>query len=205
MKKIALSIAMIALVASVAVGATKAWLSDTETSVGNTLSAGTLDLKVDDKEGGLVVHYTLAGIKPALPYTTQLGHQWVLKNVGSIPGTVTATIKNLKDYENGCNSAEIAAGDVTCLLGSDQGELSGLLGNVVWSINEAPWGRSLTPTFTSLKNGNGVPVTGTYFHLNPGESIPAYLNLNWDTSANDNLGQGDSVEFDVEFVLNQDH
>jgi hypothetical protein len=64
---------------------------------------------------------------------------------------------------------------------------------------------SLIRSFTSLKNANGVAVTGTHFHLDPGQSIPAYLNINWDTSANDNLGQSDSVEFDIEFVLNQDH
>ena len=46
MKKIFLSLAVIAVVATVAVGATRAYFSDTATSTGNTFSAGTLDLKL---------------------------------------------------------------------------------------------------------------------------------------------------------------
>ncbi len=203
MNKIILSLITISAVTILAGGITRAYFSDTETSNSNTFSAGTLDLKVDNKEGAQVIHMTRSDIKPASPFSTQYGGQWVLKNVGTVPGTVTATIKNLKDHENGCIDPETKAGDISCGAGDDQGELSGLLGHVQWSINEAPWGRVLTPTFTSLKNANGVPVTGTYFHLDPGQSIPAYLNINWDTSANDNKAQGDGVEFDVEFHLDQ--
>lgn len=49
MKKILLSIMTIALVAVVAVGATRAFFSDTETSEGNTFVAGAIDLKVDSE------------------------------------------------------------------------------------------------------------------------------------------------------------
>lgn len=203
MKNIIKSLVIVFAVAAVAGVATYSYFSDTETSVGNTISAGTLNLTVDDQEGANVIHITRANIVPGPAWSTQYGGQWILKNTGSVAGTVTATVKNLKDYENGCGTPEV--GDTTCGTGTDQGELSGLLGHVQWSINEAPWGRVLAPTFTSLQNANGIPVTGTHFHLDPGQSIPAYFNLSWDTSANDNLGQGDGVEFDVEFVLNQDH
>ncbi|MCL5019129.1 MAG: CalY family protein [Patescibacteria group bacterium] len=205
MRRILFSALMIGFTVALVAGVTAAYFSDTETSVGNTLTAGTLDLTVDGKEGANVVHVTRTNLVPAAPWTTQYGQQWVLKNVGSVGGTVTATIKNLKDYENGCGNPEVNAGDTTCGTGADQGELSALLTHVQWSINEAPWGRVLTPAFTSLKDANGVPVTGVNFHLNAGQSIPAYLNLNWDTTPNDNKAQGDGVEFDVEFVLNQDH
>jgi len=49
MKKILLSLSMIAATAVIAVGATGAFLSDTETSVGNTFTAGAIDLKVDNE------------------------------------------------------------------------------------------------------------------------------------------------------------
>ena len=49
MKKIILSVAMIAAVAAVAIGATTAFFSDTETSTGNTFTAGAIDLKIDSK------------------------------------------------------------------------------------------------------------------------------------------------------------
>ncbi len=49
MKKIILSVAMIAAVAAVAIGATTAYFSDTETSTGNTFTAGALDLTIDSQ------------------------------------------------------------------------------------------------------------------------------------------------------------
>lgn len=52
MKKILLSVFTVAAVAAVAVGATKAFFSDTETSTGNTFVAGALDLKVDNTSYG---------------------------------------------------------------------------------------------------------------------------------------------------------
>ncbi len=48
MKKILVSVSIIAAVAAVVVGATTAFFSDTETSSGNTFTAGSLDLKVDN-------------------------------------------------------------------------------------------------------------------------------------------------------------
>lgn len=48
MKRILLSVAVIGAVAAIVVGATTAYFSDTETSQGNTFTAGTLDLKVDN-------------------------------------------------------------------------------------------------------------------------------------------------------------
>lgn len=202
MKKILLSLLTIALVSVVAVGATRAYFSDTETSVGNTIAAGTLDLKVGGQDDPIVAHITQTNIKPAAPWTTQRGQGFTLKNVGSVPGTVTATVKNLVDYENSCNEPETNAGDVTC--GATEGELSGLLVHTQWLLNQAPWG-SIAPGFASLQAAAGLPVTGASFHLDPGESKDVYFQLYWDTSTTDNLAQGDGVAYDVEFVLNQDH
>src|SRR3990167_1862353 len=49
MKKILLSLSMIAVVGVVVAGATGAFFSDTETSTGNTFTAGAIDLKVDSQ------------------------------------------------------------------------------------------------------------------------------------------------------------
>ena len=202
MKKILLSLLTIALVATVAVGATRAYFSDTETSVGNSITAGTLDLKVGGQDDPTVAHITLTSIVPAAPWTTQRGQGFALTNAGSVPGTVTATVKNLVDNENGCIEPETSAGDVTC--GATEGELSGLLIHTQWLLNQAPWG-AIAPGFASLQAVDGVPVTGANFQLNPGETKNVYLQMYWDTTPNDNLAQGDGVSYDVEFVLNQDH
>lgn len=47
-KKILVSLSVIAAVAAVVVGATTAYFSDTETSTGNTFTAGAIDLKIDN-------------------------------------------------------------------------------------------------------------------------------------------------------------
>jgi predicted ribosomally synthesized peptide with SipW-like signal peptide len=49
MKKILLSVGMLVFVGAVVLGATGAFFSDTETSTGNTFTAGAIDLKVDNE------------------------------------------------------------------------------------------------------------------------------------------------------------
>lgn len=49
MKKVIFSLSVIVAVAAVVVGATTAFFSDTETSTGNTFTAGSIDLKVDSE------------------------------------------------------------------------------------------------------------------------------------------------------------
>jgi len=48
-KKILISLSVIGAVAAIAVGGTIAYFSDTETSTGNTFTAGAIDLKIDSK------------------------------------------------------------------------------------------------------------------------------------------------------------
>lgn len=201
MLKIVKSLIVIAAVAVLAVTATNAYFSDTETSVGNTFTSGTLDLKVGGQDDPNVAYVTVTNIKPAAPWTTQRGQGFTLTNAGSIGGTVTATVKNLVNSENGCLEPETTAGDTTC--GATEGELGSLLIHTRWLLNQAPWG-SFGPSFANLDAANGVAVTDANFHLNPGESKSYYFQNYWDTSPSDNLAQGDGVSYDVEFVLNQD-
>ncbi|MBI2024443.1 hypothetical protein HYT00_03600 [Candidatus Giovannonibacteria bacterium] len=49
MKKIITSLSVIVAVSAIAIGATSAFLSDTETSSGNTFAAGAIDLKIDNE------------------------------------------------------------------------------------------------------------------------------------------------------------
>jgi len=198
MKKILLSITTVALVATAAVGATRAYFSDTETSVGNR----TLDLKVDDKDGANVVTITKTNMKPQAPYTYQgYNNQFVLKNAGSLPGTVTWVIKNVNNFENGCNDPETKLLDTTCGTGNDQGEL-GQYTWIKWSRN-GPTYEGYGTKFDPLNSANGVTVTGPV--LNPGDTFNAYMWLDFPRRTDDmeNLAQGDSLQFDVEFKLEQ--
>ncbi len=207
MQKILLSLLTVGLVASVAFGATRAYFSDSETSTGNTFAAGTINLKVDDKEGTEVVHLTRIGLKPYAPWSHSNGGQWILKNTGNLPGRFSVTIKNIKNLENSCGTPEVVAGDTTCGLGTDQGELGSLMyGKWMenhWGVYTPAKGWIGSSLFNPLNTAEGVVVDGLV--LNPDDVISAYLDLEWDTHAGtqDNLGQGDGLEFDIEFKLNQ--
>jgi len=62
-KKIIISLSVIAVVAAVVVGGTIAYFSDTETSTGNTFTAGTIDISVNG-ENPWSESFTLADMKP---------------------------------------------------------------------------------------------------------------------------------------------
>src|SRR3989344_4694856 len=62
MKKILLSLSMIAVVGVVVLGATGAFFSDTETSTCNTFTAGAIDLKVDNHSWYNGLECTLGGV-----------------------------------------------------------------------------------------------------------------------------------------------
>lgn len=206
MKRIILSSLVILGLIGGVVAATIAQFSDTETSVGNTFSAGTLNLTADNKEGAAVVHITRDNMKPQARWTYQgYNQQWILKNTGNLPGTLSVTIKNVENFENGCTTPETVLGDLTtCGTGPDQGEL----GQYTW-VNWSKNGGTATGTFSGtvhfdpLNTANGVVVTGPV--IQPDETFNAYMWLDFPRRVDDmeNLAQGDSLKFDIEFKLVQ--
>ena len=202
MKKILLSVFAISAVLALVVSATVAQFEDTETSTGNTFTAGTLDLKVNDQDDPAVIHVVRENMVPHPNWTYQgYNQQFNLKNAGSVSGTVSWTIKNVKNYENSCNEPETSLGDVTCSAVTDQGEL-GQYTWVVWSRNQAPWGY-LSPQYNPFNTGADIEVTGPV--LAPGETLAAYMWLDFPLRADnlENLAQGDRLEFDIVFTLEQ--
>jgi len=106
MKKIFLSIAIIATVAAIVVGATTAYFSDTETSTGNTFSAGTIDIAVDGQNPWQSTgQYNLVDMKPS-----QVSYiNFTVNNVGTNPANVWKNLTNIVTEENGINEPECAA------------------------------------------------------------------------------------------------
>jgi len=81
MKRILLSIMTIALVSGGAYGATQAFFSDTEKNIGNTFSAGTIDIAVDNNNPWTRSGYALVDMKPS--QTDYI--DFVVHNVGTNP------------------------------------------------------------------------------------------------------------------------
>lgn len=78
MKKIAISLGVIGVVAAIVIGATTAYFSDTETSTGNTFTAGTIDISVND-QNPWIEEFTMADMKP--DYTDYITFN--IQNTGS--------------------------------------------------------------------------------------------------------------------------
>jgi len=97
-KKIILSLSVIGVVAAIAVGGTIAYFSDTETSVGNTFTAGTIDISLDPKGGQAVK--TVSGdldLKPSQTGWTKA----MVTNVGTNPAEIWKHIGNVENREHG--------------------------------------------------------------------------------------------------------
>ena len=90
MKKIILSLAMVAVVGAVAVGGTIAYFSDTETSTGNTFTAGTVDIAVDSENPWESTgQYSFSNLEPSDDEDINV----TLSNVGSNPVVVWKKVK----------------------------------------------------------------------------------------------------------------
>lgn len=108
MKKIVLSLAAIVFVGALAAGATGAFFSDSETSTGNTFTAGAIDLKVDSTQ-----HYngnvcTNTGTVEVPVYT------WVGNSAYPVPGSScdgTWTLTDLGITNKFFNFGDVKPGD----------------------------------------------------------------------------------------------
>ena len=195
MLRIVKSFLTIAVVAAIAVGATGALFSDSETSVGNSFTAGTLDLIVDGGNTN-VVKFNLTNLRPG----NQPGGSYTLANVGSISGYLDVTNISVTTSENGILDMESDAGDTT----ADEGELDDVL-NLRLYVD---------------RDGNGSISTGDYvFYNDKVANLPASFDINeplaaggstkikalfdwWNTSI-DNQAQGDGFVLDMTFDLSQ--
>lgn len=80
MRKILISLAVIAVAGAVAIGATTAYFSDTENSTGNTFTAGTLDLKVGGQD--VIPIINIGNLKPGDSGSYAID----VSNTGSVTG-----------------------------------------------------------------------------------------------------------------------
>jgi len=86
---------------------TWAYFSDVETSTGNQLAAGTLDLKTDDVDG---VTQTLFATKMA-PGDTKASENITLKNSGSLAGTTLDLVFSYVENDSSPNPVDRNADD----------------------------------------------------------------------------------------------
>jgi len=152
-----------------------AWFSDTVSSTGNSLTAATLYVSVNDTRGTTQT-YTLNNIKPG---AWDLGGQAILKNTGTIPGHLWYEIVNV----------------------SPAGGPLGALVYPSFQANVAPW----TRYGGNLVINEAVGVRVDVADLAPNASIPLVVYFVWPSTDGDNAAQGAALTFDVVWHLDQIH
>lgn len=162
-RKIIISLGAIAVIAAIAIGATTAYFSNTETSSGNAFIAGAVDLKIDNtchyngrecKLDESSDKYFWTGTSEECFCTWKLmdlkgkaifnftdvkpgdgGESTISLHVDSNPAWICAEISRVAQNENGCNAPE-AKTDQTCgNPGPNEGELWDVLKFNVWMDN----------------------------------------------------------------------
>jgi len=112
MKKIiGLTIAFMLLIGMAGIG-TWAYFSDVETSTGNQMTAGTLDLKTDDVDG---VSQTLLATNMA-PGDTVGPETIILKNIGSVTGATLDLTFSYIENDGSPNPADMSADATAAML-----------------------------------------------------------------------------------------
>ncbi len=168
MNKILLSLAIIGIVGSTAVGLTTAYFSDTETSIGNTFTAGTLDLKVNG--GDVFVPYSVSNLKPGDSKGTDT---YTITNTGSLPGLLSFKVTNVTTNENGVAEPETSAGDAEnvrldpdgySIAASGYGELLDQVYLTFW-VDDTPGQRPAPFDWQDAKFWTGYPDESSYYKL----------------------------------------
>ena len=205
-KGILMSILMIGVVAMAAGAGTFAHFSDTETSTGNTFTAGTLDLKVNGSDTDTLT-LSVSDIKPGMSGSNHV----VLKNAGSIAGELDVEVdatESTGDYPEP-EQVDDPDGDDALLdeeanfyLGLDPDDFSlsddeDNNGNIVDDdevfLIDSEGG---TPTIASDQIKDAAAT------LDPSGTINFIIEYNVPDTVN-NCIQGDGVNFDVTFTLEQ--
>lgn len=231
MKKILASVAVVALMSVAAIGATRAFFSDTVTSTGNTFAAGTLDLEVDG--GDVLVPFSVLNMKPG---DTLGSPTYELRNVGSLPGVLSFKVMNMVTNENGVIQPEDAAGDAVDLrldpdgysiVASGYGELLDQVYIRFW-VDDTPGQRPANFDWQDNKFWAGYPDESSYYSLpvdtdlmagkgitlDPGEVLYMGVVTKFidDTNTSyswildgvpNNAAMGDDFTFDLEVSLSQ--
>ena len=209
MKKLLLSMLATFLVIGLVGASTFAWFQDTETSTGNTFTAGTMDLKVSDwDEGfgdGVSATWTMSNMTPGV--TTVGPFSVLLQNSGSIAAN-HVEISFSHSIDEATNPVESDTNPA-----STPGEMARWIEITLMTYN----GVDFKATYTDA-NGNGffdledvtlspyTDVGGPLDNLSPliGGGTRAFtMALKFNAGATNDI-QGDILTTTVTFTLNQD-
>lgn len=210
-KKIVISLAIIGISASIIIGGTFAYFSDTETSEDNTLAAGTMDLDIDGNDIA-VQTMSLSNKAPG----DSGSESSTIKNAGSLDGELDILTGSVTNYA--CDPD--GANDGTEYCNTDAGVL-GVNSEMALYIDIDESGSWNTGDVGLKSDGTTYDASGSLDY----DAIDNYSNKTWNdvygalmavddqdgfiidwkvlTSATNDI-QGDELDFDITFVLEQE-
>jgi hypothetical protein len=144
-----------------------------------------------------IVPLTVEGIIPGSSVTQHYRLHLTGDVLGGQPAVVVDHVRNL---ERGCLHPEVAAGDVTCGAGDDQGELAGeLLTGLAWQpAGDAGCDDAVAAVPTSSMSSLAGTTLAAAAQVGIDTCVTLTLSL---PMAADNLVQGDAVDFDLRIGL----
>jgi predicted ribosomally synthesized peptide with SipW-like signal peptide len=114
MRKIIISLSVVAAVAAAVVVGTTAFFSDTETSTGNTFTAGTIDIAIDG-ENPWIKNYSIGDLKPG-----ETGYiNFDITNVGKNPVNVSKNLSNWNENTGGATYSCTGVSSNTIMVSSE--------------------------------------------------------------------------------------
>lgn len=199
--RILASLGMIVFVAAIAISATGAFFSDTETSTGNTFTAGSVTLAING------LSHTYNGNPGNQPTFTQNGFSFALADLkpldngtvnynltnGSNQAYICAAVVETGNADNGVNDPESDAGDTTD--GTGNGELGQFL-----SFKFGTTTGTLNGAWQSLGTINGSASASTSIEYCFGTYVAGICTP---SATNENIAQTDSLTADVQFYAVQ--
>lgn len=223
MKKILLSLGVIAIVAAVSISATGAFFSDTETSTANVFTAGAIDLKIDSTAtyNGQPVESSTWQEKDLIPTSDKFfnfddikpgdsGENNVSIHVINNDAWVCAAVTNLQSDDNGLTGPEAK---VDSTGGAGEGELHEEMVWKIWRDDGAGDGIAgdniQNGSEVILASGNpsaGVlPLYDSTTATGPLTGVTtSYIGITWELPAvSGNITQTDSLSADISFYTVQ--
>lgn len=214
-KQILISLSVIGAVAAIAIGGTVAYFSDVETSTGNTITAGTIDIQVSPSatapfENPLKsILTTIPDAKPSVWFTRVVR----IHNVGGNPAKVWKHIPLTSIVTDGgiINEPECEAQGGTwsidgCTGGTETKDIDTQIHYEVWLDNDVN-GEVSTPDIKLTPDGatlRSIASTWIYLAELPQSHTRQILErYHLKPSADSNKYQGDKVSFTIEFYGEQ--
>lgn len=207
MKKIlGLTIAAFLIIGLMA-GGTWAYFSDTETSTGNTFTAGTLNLTVNGNDGSNTIVFTVTDANPG----QSGGGTWTLVNAGSLAGYIdleSISATNAENYNAATNEAE-AVDDADTSNATGVGELAANLDAVLFIDDGAGGGtannRVLDGGEVTIYSGKLGSIAASYNqNLSLGAGATTYVSMTWSVGTGvNNTIMGDSATLNITVELGQ--